>query len=453
MAKKFYKLEDISNFTGINNFFAATGTPTFVENATQISLWTEDNFEDIFDKQSGKSLYVKETADPWGAFKNKYTQWLARNSSFIANELYALLSKYNPIYNYDRHEVYSGSDTALKTPTDWVQTKTETPDNWKETTTQTPTNWKSTETQTPTNWKSTETQTPTNWEEETVKSFDQYHETETQTPTDWEEETVKSFDQYHETETQTPTNWEKTDTQTPTQWTNTKTDAYTNYTETDTQTPTNWVKTTQTAGASGSNGESTQNQIIPYNGDDFANVSKTTTQRSQNVTETQGGTYQDQKTITGSKSLTETQSGTYQVTSEQSGTYETDRTKTGTETDTKTQSGTYETDRTKTGTETDTKTQSGTYETETEQSGTYQTETQQTGTYQTEISTTGSRTETIEQEGTFEDKTTYGKKVDITGNIGVVSTVDMINQILALYDTDFVDRWITRFIDSCCAYV
>lgn len=411
MAKKFYKLEDIANFTGINNYFAATGTPTFVENATQISLWTESNFEDIFDKQCGKSLYIKETADPWGAFKNKYTQWLARNNNFIANELYALLSKYNPIYNYDRHEVYSGSDTALKTPTDWVQTKTETPDNWKETTTQTPTNWKSTETQTPTNWKSTETQTPTNWQEETTKEFDQYHETETQTPT----------------------NWEKTETQTPTAWTNTKTDSYTNYTETDTQTPTSWTKTTQTAGASGSNGESTQNQIIPFNGSDFANVSKATTQRAQNVTETQAGTYQDQKTITGTKANTEVQSGTFQTVTAQDGTFETDRTKTGTETDTKTQSGTYET--------------------ETQQTGTYQTETQQTGTYQTETSTTGSRTETIEQEGTFEDKTTYGKKVDITGNIGVVSTIDMINQVLSLYDTDFVERWITRFIDSCCVYV
>ena len=429
--KKFYKLDDIANFDNINNFFAASAAPTYKQNAANITLWSETQFEDVFEQQSGKSFYAKETADPWGAFKNKYTQWLSRNGSFIANELGALLEKYNPIYNYDRHEAYSGSDTSLKTPDDWTTTKTETPDDWKETTTQTPTNWTKTDTQTPTNWKTTETQTPT----------------------DWQEETTKSFDQYHETETQTPTNWEKTDTQTPTQWTNTKTDSYTGYTETDTQTPTNWVKTTQTAGASGANGESTQNQIIPFNGSDFANVSKATTQRSQNVTETQGGTYQDQKTITGSKALTETQSGTYQVTSEQTGTYETDRTKTGTETDTKTQSGTYETDRTKTGTETDTKVTSGTYQTETEQSGTFQNQSVQTGTYTTETATTGSRTETIEQTGTLEDKTTYGKKLDVEGNIGVTTTAEMITQIINLYDTDFIARWVTRFIDTYCAYV
>ena len=430
--KKFYKLEDIANFENINNYFAAVGTPTFSVDAQQINLWNESQFESVFEEHTEKSFYYKETNDPWGAFKIKYTQWLGRNSSFIANELSALLSKYNPIYNYDRHEVYSGNDTELQTPDEWKDTKVITPNNWKSTTTQTPTNW-----------KSTETQTPTDWVEETEKSFDQYHETETQTPTDWVEETEKSFDQYHETETQTPTNWEQTVTQTPTQWQKTSTDTFTNYNETETERPTNWEKTTQTQGASGSNSEATQNQIIPYDGSDFANVSKSVTQRDQNVKETQSGTFAHEKTISGSKTNTEAQTGTYQTTTEQDGTFETDRTKTGTETDTKTQSGTYEIDRTKTGTETDTRTQSGTYKTETEQTGTYQTETAETGT----------KTETSEKSGTFESKTTYGKKLDISGNIGVLSTEDMIKQVIELYDTDFIKRWIVRFIDSVCVYV
>ena len=378
MSKVFYKLEDIEDFDNIQNFFAGQGTPTYKENAAPIDLWTEAQFEDVFEKQSGKSLFVKETSNPWGAFKNKYTQWMSRNSSFIANELSVLLEKFNPIYNYDRHEVYSGADTQLKTPDGWITTKTETPDNWKETTTQTPNNWKETSTQTPTNWKSTETQTPTNWQEQNTKAFTNYHETETQTPTNWE-------------------------------------------------------KTTQTQGASGSNAEATENQIIPYNGTDFANTSKSTTQRQQNVKETQGGTYETDKTITGTKSHTEAQAGTYQTTTGQAGTYETDKTKTGTETDTKTQSGTYKT--------------------ETEQTGSFQNETQQTGTYTTETATTGTRSETTEQEGTFEDKTTYGKKLDVTGNIGVVSALDLIQQAIQLYDADFIDRWITKFIDSCCVYV
>lgn len=430
--KKFYKLEDIANFENINNHFAAVGTPTFTADAQQLSLWNESQFESIFEEHTEKSFYYKETNDPWGAFKIKYTQWLGRNSSFIANELSALLSKYNPIYNYDRHEVTSGSDTELQTPDEWKDTKVITPDNWKSTTTQTPTNW-----------KSTETQTPTNWQDQNVKSFTDYHETETQTPTDWIEETEKSFDQYHETETQTPTNWEQTVTQTPTQWQKTSTDSFTNYNETETERPTNWEKTTQTQGGSGANSEATQNQIIPFDGSDFANVSKSVTQRDQNVKETQSGTFAHEKTISGTKANTEVQTGTYQTTTEQDGTFETDRTKTGTVTDTKTQSGTYETDRIKTGTETDTRTQSGTYKTETEQTGTYQTETAETGT----------KTETSEKSGTFESKTTYGKKLDITGNIGVLSTEDMIRQVIELYDTDFIKRWIVRFIDSVCVYV
>lgn len=388
--KKFYKLEDIANFENINNYFAAVGTPTFSVDAQQINLWNESQFESIFEENTEKSFYCKETNDPWGAFKIKYTQWLGRNNSFIANELSALLSKYNPIYNYDRHEVSSGSDTELQTPDEWKDTKVITPDNWKSTTTQTPTNWKSTETQTPTNWQ---------------------------------DQNVKSFTEYHETETQTPTNWEQTVTQTPTQWQKTSTDSYTNYNETETERPTNWEKTTQTQGASGSNSEATQNQIIPYDGSDFANVSKSVTQRDQNVKETQSGTFAHEKTISGTKTNTETQAGTYQTTTEQDGTFETDRTKTGTETDTRTQSGTYKT------------------------------ETEQTGTYKTETAETGTKTETSEKSGTFESKTTYGKKLDISGNIGVLSTEDMIKQVIELYDTDFIKRWIVRFIDSVCVYV
>lgn len=388
--KKFYKLEDIANFENINNYFAAVGTPTFSVDAQQINLWSESQFESIFDENTEKSFYCKETNDPWGAFKIKYTQWLGRNSSFIANELSALLSKYNPIYNYDRHEVSSGSDTELQTPDEWKDTKVITPNNWKSTTTQTPTNWKSTETQKPTNWQ---------------------------------DQNVKSFTNYHETETQIPTNWEQTVTQTPTQWQKTSTDSFTNYNETETERPTNWEKTTQTQGASGSNAEATENKIIPFDGSDWANVSKSVTQRDQNVKETQSGTFAHEKTISGTKTNTETQAGTYQTTTEQDGTFETDRTKTGTETDTRTQSGTYET------------------------------ETEQTGTYQTETTETGTKTETSEKSGTFENKTTYGKKLDISGNIGVLSTEDMIKQVIELYDTDFIKRWIVRFIDSVCVYV
>ncbi|MBO7716987.1 MAG: hypothetical protein J6S85_25700 [Methanobrevibacter sp.] len=432
MKKQWYKLADIADFSNINNFFAAEGTPTFENNMQSIQLWSESQFEDVFDMNSEKSIYVAVTNDPWGSFKNKYTQWLNRNKNFIADELDALLRKYNPIYNYDRHEVYGGSDTVTKTPTNWVQTKTETPDNWKETVTQTPTGWKQTETQTPTNWKEIETQTPTNWEKEVETSYTNFHETETQTPTNWEK-----------TETQTPTNWQKQNTE-----------AYTNYNETETQTPTDWVKTNQTAGNSPTlNASASIEAVIPFNGSDFANVSKSSEQHSKMETETQAGTYETAKTITGSKTDTETQSGTYQTVTEQAGTFETDKTKTGSETTTETQSGTYQTETSHTGTYQTETSHTGTYQTETSHSGTYQTETSHTGTYTTETATTGSRSETVEQEGTLEDETVYGKTVDIEGNIGVLSSSDMIGQIIRLYDNDFVSRWINRFFDYYCCYV
>lgn len=183
MSKVWYKLEDIEDFEHTaQNFFKASYAPTLEENAANIDLWTDENFIDLFEQQSEKSILLKETEDPWGSFKNKYSQWIARNGALIANEAYTLFMKYNPIHNYDRHEEYTGSDTITKTPTNWLETKTETPNNWKETTTQKPTNWEKTTTQTPTAWEKTDTDT-----------FTDYTETDTQTPTGWKTET-KSTD-------------------------------------------------------------------------------------------------------------------------------------------------------------------------------------------------------------------------------------------------------------------
>lgn len=369
--KKWYRLNEIADFENINNFFKATGTPTLEANLQAIDLWSEDDFEALFDDQSEKSIYLTESVAPWQGFKNKYTQWLNRNKNFIANELYTLLKKFNPIYNYDKHEVHSGDDTTTKTPEEWIQTRTETPDDWKR----------------------TETQTPTNWQKENTKSYTNYHETETETPTNWEN-----------TRTETPTNWQK----------QIDHSVSNGYKETESQKPTSWKKETQTEGTPETNNNTaTRNQIIPFNGSDFANVSQSITVESKKVSETQSGTFDVERTQTGTKTDTETQTGTYQVTEEQAGTYERDRTKTGTETDTETQSGTY------------------TVETTEE----------------------GSKVETIEQAGTMEDKTEYGHIIDVTGNIGVTTTAQMIAEVLNLYDTDFVKRWLMRFFNEYCYYV
>ena len=441
--KKWYKLEEIEDFEHTAaNFFKASYAPTLINDAVNIDLWDDDDFKDIFEQQEEKSIYLKETNDAWGAFKNKYSQWISRNGSLIANELYTLLMKYNPIHNYDRHEVYSGKDTSTKKPTDWIETVTDTPDNWKQTTTQTPTNWQKTNEKSFTNRHDTETETPTNWEKTT-----------TQTPTNWKETETDSFTNYHETDTQTPTNWEKTTTQTPTLWEKTSTDTFTNYTETDTQTPTNWVKTTQTAGGSNANSDATRESIVPFNGSDLAMVSGKDVQHAENITETQAGTYQNQKTITGSKTNTEAQTGTYQTTEAQDGTFET----------TEAQGGTFETDKTFTGTKQKETAHTGTYEVTEEQGGTYErdremtgketvTETQ-AGTFKTEVEESGSKVVTKEQEGTFEDEMAYGKKVDISGNIGTLTTGAMIRETLEIYDNDFIAKWINRFFNTYCAYV
>lgn len=338
MSKVWYKLEDIEDFehTG-SHYFDASYAPSLVENAQNVELWDTDDFKDIFDMQCEKSILLKETADPWGAFLNKYNQWIARNGVLIANEAYTLFMKYNPIHNYDRHEEYTGSDTVTKTPTNWQETKTETPNNWKETTTQTPTGWIKTD----------------------ERSYTNYHETETETPTNWEKST-----------TQTPTNWEKTTTQTPTAWTTTDTDTYTNYTETDTQTPTGWKKETKSTDFL--NPSIDVNKVVPFDSDTLTAVSAT--QKMINETEEQKGTMQDQKTITGSKQHTSAQSGTYQSTEAQAGTYVT----------AEEQTGTYERDTTKTGKETLTQQQAGTYTTERAESGSRSTTTSQTGTFEDE---------------------------------------------------------------------
>lgn len=366
MSKKFYKLEDIEDFdhTG-SHYFDASFAPTMIENASDIDLWDTDTFKDIFDQVSERSILLKETSNPWGAFLNKYDQWIARNGNLIANEAYTLYSKYNPIHNYDRHEEYTGADTVTKTPTEWKETRTETPTNWKETTTETPANW--------------------------IKTDE------------------RSYTNYHETETETPTNWEKTETQTPTAWKTTDTDTFTNYTETDTQTPTGWKKETKSTDAL--NPSEDFNKVVPFNGTALETVSGTL--HFINDTEEQKGTFQDQKTITGSKTRASEQTGTFQTTESQAGTYERDTTKTGKETLTE----------------------------------------QQTGTFTTERAESGTRTITSEQTGTFEDETSYGKIVDISGNIGTMTTGSMIKEIVELYDNDFISRWLYRFFDAYCVYV
>ena len=324
MSNKFYKLEEIADFTGINNYFQPTVKPSAYTEEIQpeFTPWTEADFEEYFEKVNEKSLYIAETADPWGKFKQLFANWMSRNGAMIGNQIYALMKKYNPLENYSRLEQHSGTDTSTKTPEDWQTVKTENPGTFKETVTQKPTNWETSETQTPTNWQATDT---------------------------------KSF---------------------------------TNRKDVDTQTPDQWIKETKQL-----NENSTVHGVVPFNGSTFLDASRDVTATTSDITEEQTGTFENSKEYQGSETNTHSQAGTYQTT------------------------------------------------------------TCQSGTFATETSATGTRSETTEQSGTMTDELEHGHKIETSGNIGLLSSQDMIKQTIELYDADFAERWLKRFFDSCCVYV
>ena len=483
MSKKFYKLDDIANFTNINNFFKLEASPNTMDSAIApvYVLWTEEMFEDVFEQNCEKSIYIHETNDAWGKFKNLYTQWVARNKTFIANEMDALSQKYNPIENYNRYEEHSGEDVNTKAPDEWVQTTTETPDDYKVTTTQTPTNWvkennrsydnyHETLTDTPDDWVTEKTDTPTNWIKENNRSYDDYHETATDTPTNWET-----------TKTDTPTNWVTEKTDTPNNWRKEVAEEYEDYKETEIQTPNGWTQ--ETSKLSINNGGNVNNKVVPFEATEPELVSQTESSANENTATEQKGIFETSKAIEGRKTVTETQdgsytssteqSGTFQTVTEQSGTFEHDKTITGSETITEEQKGTYtssteqsgtfEHDKTITGSETITEEQKGTFTSSTEQSGTFEhdktitgSETiteEQKGTFKTEVEESGSKVITNEQSGEMVDTTAYGHIIETKGNVGVTTSQQMIASSLELYSHDFVYRWLMRFFDSCCVYV
>lgn len=224
---------------------------------------------------------------------------------------------------------------------------------------------------------------------------DNWIKTETQTPTNWKEE--ESFTNYKETETQTPTNWKEeqsftnykeTETQTPTDWKATQTES-----------PDQWEKVTENAPSTGNtNGVETTEQYYPFNSSDPVNVSKTLGKQTTQQTETQSGEF-----------VTET---------EQTGTFETAKEITGTKAVER----------------------SGSYETEKEFTGSKSVE--RTGTFET----------TEEQTGTFEDKTEYNSKIEKHGNIGVMSSQQMLIQELQVRRTDFIDNVLAEFFNQYTIY-
>ena len=90
----------------------------------------------------------------WTMYKNKWTRLWALNNA-----------EYNPIENYSMVETKTGTETGLKTPTNWKSSTEHTvSQDYKETDTDKPTNWKEEHDHHASNdYKATETETPDEW--------------------------------------------------------------------------------------------------------------------------------------------------------------------------------------------------------------------------------------------------------------------------------------------------
>ena len=130
------------------------------------------------------------------------------------------------------------------------------------------------------------------------------NDTRLETPTNWKETTTEKpgVDGYSETETQTPTNWKESRKDTV---------GDDGYTETETQTPTDWEKVIESDKADNNVEGSTS--LYAFNSSDPVPISKNETQTDSKTTETQSGTYETKREISGEKDVDIERTGTYET--------------------------------------------------------------------------------------------------------------------------------------------
>lgn len=130
------------------------------------------------------------------------------------------------------------------------------------------------------------------------------NDTRLETPTNWKETTTEKpgADGYSETETQTPTNWIESRKETV---------GDDGYTETETQTPTQWEKTIESDKADNNVEGSTS--LYAFNSSDPVPISKSETETDSKTTETQSGTYETKREISGEKDVDIERTGTYET--------------------------------------------------------------------------------------------------------------------------------------------
>lgn len=130
------------------------------------------------------------------------------------------------------------------------------------------------------------------------------NDTRLETPTNWKETTTEKpgVNGYSETETQTPTNWIESRKETV---------GNDGYTETETQTPTQWEKTIESDKADNDVEGSTS--LYAFNSSDPVPISKSETQTDSKSVETQSGTYETKREISGEKDVDIERTGTYET--------------------------------------------------------------------------------------------------------------------------------------------
>ena len=184
------------------------------------------------------------------------------------------------------------------------------------------------------------------------------NDTRLETPTNWKETTTEKpgVNGYSETETQTPTNWKESRKETV---------GDDGYTETETQTPTDWEKTIESDKADNDVEGSTS--LYAFNSSDPVPISKSETQTDSKSVETQSGTYETKKEISGEKDV----------------------------------------------------------------------DIERTGTYATKREIEGEKITETGHTGTYEDKTTYNSTLTRSGNIGVTTSQQMIEQEINLWKWNY----------------
>ena len=449
--KKFYQIDEFFPATGDERFSLSAESPL---DEVTYNIFTADDFTDaaIYDYGERKFL-CPETDTPLASFHARFSRWKAQRGADIAAAFGALRMEYDPIQNYKSVETKSGTETALKTPDEWVTTVERTPDLTR-TETQTPSGWTKTTTDSATNYHETTTETPgLNRGYSETESFTNYHETETQTPTNWKESTVEGVGQngYHEIETQTPTDW------TETTIAGVGEDGYK---ESDLQTPTNWKETTTKVKAD--NEVEAESSIYAFNSATAVPTGKSVAKTNEETDVERTGTYLTEHEIEGTKETSVTRSGSFETDKEitgskeievsHTGTFETDKEITGSKETEVSHTGTFETDLERTGTKTIARTETGTLESDKTITGTKTSEEVQSGTFETGTTETGTDTTTTSQAGTFEDKMTYDTTLTRAGNIGVTTSQQMINSELDLRARQFVREVIREFFDLVTVY-